>query len=182
MIEQKRVYKVRAVIYNLDKRKIAVMGYDDTSAFILPGGKLEEGETQEKALLREIKEETGIKIKPTTSFPCLYKYEYVRDKVDDEGNKYKVNTITTVYLIETDQDFNYETMKLSHSEINNNVKPLWINTAILEYRLNVTLKNGTYTYKNRFFDRYANENLSVLKSFYEYKKEKNKDQDNCLGG
>ena len=49
--------KVRAVI--LDKDKILVANYG--GVYLLPGGSIEKGETKEQAIVRELREETGIK-------------------------------------------------------------------------------------------------------------------------
>ena len=54
------IKKVRAFI--LRNGKIAVMKFNDTGTFMLPGGKLEKNETSIEALSREILEETGIEI------------------------------------------------------------------------------------------------------------------------
>jgi len=49
--------KVRAVLVKDDKLLIANYG----GVYLLPGGKVEKGETKEQAILRELKEETGMK-------------------------------------------------------------------------------------------------------------------------
>ena len=59
-MEIKNTRKVRAVLVREDK--IAVIKAKKSGAFMLPGGKLDEGETYEETLRREILEETGIEI------------------------------------------------------------------------------------------------------------------------
>ena len=178
MIE-KTVNKARAIIFNSEKKKIAVIGYKDTKAVLLPGGKLENGEKEKVALIREILEETGIEIKQDiTSLQPIYIQKY--EKIVQNEIKVKVNTM--IYIIETKQDFNYDKMKPSEREKKNNTKPYWVNPEVLKYRLEVCLRNGTYTNKNEYFDRYARENLEALRRFYKYQEEKNKNSEICLGG
>lgn len=46
-------------------RRILVVDRDDAHGFGLPGGMLDEGETAEAAVVRELEEETGLKLDPT---------------------------------------------------------------------------------------------------------------------
>ena len=56
-------HSVTAVIINDKKQVLAVSRSYDHSDFGLPGGKVEEGETPEEAIIREMKEETGLNVK-----------------------------------------------------------------------------------------------------------------------
>lgn len=47
-------------------RKLLVLRSRGKDKFFIPGGKREEGESDEQALLREIKEELGVALKPET--------------------------------------------------------------------------------------------------------------------
>ena len=182
MIE-KTIRKARAIIFNTEKKKIAVIGYKDTHAFLLPGGKLENGENEITALARETLEETGIEIKQDISLlQPLYTQKYEKMVENEDGTGNKIIVITTIYLIETNQDFDYDKMKPTEREKQNNSKPYWINPAVLKYRLEVCLRNGTYTNKNKYFDRYARENLKALECLDKNIRENNKNSEICLGG
>lgn len=56
------VYAVCALIDGDDGRWLAVSRRDDRTAFGLPGGKVDPGETPEEALVREVWEETGLQV------------------------------------------------------------------------------------------------------------------------
>ncbi len=56
---------VLAAIFN-DKGELLLQKRGDKKKWGLPGGVLELGETLEEALIREVKEETGLKIKPVS--------------------------------------------------------------------------------------------------------------------
>lgn len=49
-----------------DRKVLFARSHNNTDTFYLPGGKREEGETDEEALIREIKEETTVELLPDT--------------------------------------------------------------------------------------------------------------------
>lgn len=52
-----------ALIFNEEGKVLAVSRKDNKNDWGLPGGKVDEGETIKEALIREVKEETGLDIK-----------------------------------------------------------------------------------------------------------------------
>jgi 8-oxo-dGTP pyrophosphatase MutT (NUDIX family) len=69
-----RVYKkaVKAVIRSEDK--IGLIHHEKNDLYDFPGGGVEDGETLVDALIREVKEETGATVKPSSveAFPVSY--------------------------------------------------------------------------------------------------------------
>lgn len=63
-------YRTSGIIYNKDKTKILLFKSSNRDFYMLPGGKVNELESSEKALKREVKEETGLEIN-IIDFKCF---------------------------------------------------------------------------------------------------------------
>ena len=63
-------YRTSAIIYNKDKTKILLFKSSNRDFYMLPGGKVNELESSEDALKREVQEETGLKIN-IIDFKCF---------------------------------------------------------------------------------------------------------------
>lgn len=63
-------YRTSAIIYNKDKTKILLFKSSNRDFYMLPGGKVNELESSEDALKREVQEETGLEIK-IIDFKCF---------------------------------------------------------------------------------------------------------------
>ena len=63
-------YRTSAIIYNKDKTKILLFKSSNRDFYMLPGGKVNELESSEDALKREVKEETGLEIS-IIDFKCF---------------------------------------------------------------------------------------------------------------
>jgi mutator protein MutT len=71
-IEDTRLFSVAALVF-CDSKVLAVSRKTNHSDLGLPGGKIDAGETPEEALVRELREETGvtaIKFRPVFEDPC----------------------------------------------------------------------------------------------------------------
>jgi len=55
---------VSAVVFNKDKTKVLVQKREDLKIWTIPGGGIEANESLAQAVIRETKEETGIKVEP----------------------------------------------------------------------------------------------------------------------
>jgi len=78
---------VGPILYN-DENKIFLMESPKWNAWVIPGGKIEEGETEEEALRREIKEELGIEITDIVK---------VGEKIKEPSNDFKDNQLTFIF-------------------------------------------------------------------------------------
>lgn len=63
-------YRTSATIYNKDKTKILLFKSSNRDFYMLPGGKVNELESSEDALKREVQEETGLEIN-IIDFKCF---------------------------------------------------------------------------------------------------------------
>lgn len=69
-----KLQAVTALLFNEEGKILAVSRRDNHNDFGLPGGKLDEGETHEQAIIREVKEETGLELSDLKEY-------YVREDV-----------------------------------------------------------------------------------------------------
>ena len=104
------VIRLKALIIN-DKDEITVGYCNKTYQF--PGGHLEEGETLEEGLLREIKEETGIEIKDAIIKPFQKITHYSKNYRNSGKNRQ--NDIY-YYVIKTNAKYNMDNASLDEME------------------------------------------------------------------
>ncbi len=102
------VVRTKAIIIN-SKNEILLGRVNTTYQF--PGGHLEEGESLEQCLLREVKEETGININENPLNPFFlikyYSANYLNSKKNRENNIY-------YYIVKTDEL--YDLNKTTYTE------------------------------------------------------------------
>lgn len=60
---RKQTESVACLIYNEDQSKILLLKRRDIPVWVMPGGGIDPGETPEKAIVREVQEETGYHVK-----------------------------------------------------------------------------------------------------------------------
>lgn len=108
------VTRTKGLIINSNNE--ITLGYSHKT-YQFPGGHLEEGETLEECLLREIKEETGIEIKDAKLTP-FEKITYYNKNYHNSG-KNRENVIY-YYIIKTDAKFDMSNANLDEWEKSGN--------------------------------------------------------------
>ena len=109
-----RVNKVRAILIN-KQGNILLVKY--AGLYMLPGGRIDEGETELQALKREIREETGIEISIDNIEPYLEIEAYNKNFYTRVENR-EINRITNTkfYIVNTDQEISDENRNLTEYE------------------------------------------------------------------
>lgn len=173
-MEMKTINKVRAIL--LRQGRIAVIQSKKSGAFMLPGGKVELEESQEETLEREVLEELGIKIDNKEIVGPFCKIEFLGESIDESGKSINKKIITSYYIANTTQDFDYTKMNLTEREKARGSRPYWVNPSKLEYVLTYQRDN----YKSSYASRYAKEFLDVYNKFKNYQKQKQRESENDL--
>jgi ADP-ribose pyrophosphatase YjhB (NUDIX family) len=75
----KRIYRegVYGLVFTPDQKRIVLIKRGDCGIWYLPGGHIETGEPKEKAVMREVKEETGLDFQ-ITRFVGTYDFKVLR--------------------------------------------------------------------------------------------------------
>ncbi len=82
MTKHADIHKAAGVI--IENRKLLVSREQGKDFFVAPGGKLDEGETAQTALIRELYEEEGIVVKPEDLTPMDIFYAIAKGKEDQQ--------------------------------------------------------------------------------------------------
>lgn len=154
--------KVRAII--LRQGKIAITQSKRSNSFMLPGGAIENEESEIETIRREISEELGIQIDEKDINGPFFQREFSYEANDDKGNNIVKSVITTFYFINTEQNFDKTKMHLTRREKARGSKPYWVNPAKLEYFLTEQRDKS----ESQYARRYAREFLSVYRAFEKY--------------
>ncbi len=146
----------RAII--IDKNKILLMNVDDR-AYKLPGGAVEDSETYMKALIREIREETGY-------VNCIVRQNVgriIQRNVDRKDSMVIFEMESKFY--ECDVFGKQEDLNLTASEKMENMRPEWINIS------EAIRKNEEYMKedKSRMWIMRENMSLRHIESAYFHK-------------
>lgn len=117
---EKRTVRVKLFVFHKTYKKYLIIKAGDY--YMLPGGHVEENETLEETCVREIEEESGIKIDKKEISKDFYnkKYYYIKNGI---------NTLSNVYFftISINQDFDMKKLKLTENEKSKEFKLIWVN-------------------------------------------------------
>jgi 8-oxo-dGTP pyrophosphatase MutT (NUDIX family) len=139
--------KVRCILIN-DNNEILVCKYGET--YLLPGGKIDNGESQVDALIRELNEETGI-LYSENDFKFLYELNYYQKDYPKRDNEIKINRlVTTYYYLGKYKEINLDKQILSDKEINSNFRLELINLDNIE---NIIINNHNSNPRNSYFQK-----------------------------
>lgn len=133
---------VGPILYN-NENKIFLMESPKWSKWLVPGGKIEEGETEEEALRREIREELQIEITDIIK---------VGEKIKEPSNDFKDNQMTFIY-----KDFFCKacsTDVVTNEEISN------YGWFTIEEALKLNLLDTTRKFVEQFRDEFSKSNQS----------------------
>ena len=165
----KTTNKVRGIVINNNTNQILLVNYAEL--FMLPGGKVDEGETNYEALRREILEESGIEIEEAHQFLQINSYD--KNYYDRKSGVINRLTRTTFYIIETTKDIDESKKILTESEKN---KKHTIRFVDLDSVESLVEGNQTTNYKRIQFDR---EILTVISNYKKGIKVKKKSKKSC---
>lgn len=161
----KVVRKVRAIVINNKTNQMLVVHY--AGLYMLPGGSIDNGETEVEALRRELLEEAGIEVEAQQTVPYLLINSYDRNYFDRKSGNINRLTQTTFFVVSTEQDIDETKKKLTESEKEKNHTIKYMNLSVARYLIET---NPTNNPKRKQFDR------EILTAFNEYARMKKRDK------
>lgn len=150
----KTTRKVRAFVYNPETEEALLVHYD--GLYMLPGGSIDENETRETAIIRELLEQTGIEITEEDLTPYLVLDNYDKQYFDCNSGLVNRRTETVFYKVLTTKSIDETKKKLTDSK-KHSVEFVSINNM-----KNIVESNDTDNYKRKQFDR---EILTAINAF-----------------
>ena len=161
---EKEVKKLRAIIIN-EKGHILVVK-TNSNIYMLPGGKIDNAESDIEALKREVLEETGILLLEEKINGPFFKTDYHGISVDSTTHQIlRKHVDTQFYLAHTEQPIDETKMKMTKREKARGQKPIFMNLSILRYQIEQERDNPTNNERKK---RYDKELLQILDRFKSY--------------
>ena len=161
----KVVRKVRALVINNKTKQMLLVHY--AGLYMLPGGSIDNGETEVEALRRELLEEAGIEVESHQTVPYLLINSYDRNYFDRKSGNINRLTQTTFFVVSTEQDIDETKKKLTESEKEKNHTIKYMNLSVARYLIET---NPTDNPKRKQFDR------EILTALNEYTRMKQRDK------
>ena len=152
--------KVRALL--IDEDKMLICCYNDI--ILLPGGSIDRGETVDEAIIRELKEETGMDYYNSELEQFLTLRFYQRN-YPKRNNEIKNRLVTTEYFIGDYKGISIADQQLTESENSAGFKLQLVPISELE---EIILNNRNTNPRNMYFQK---ELITVL-NYYNKRKEK----------
>ena len=131
-----RHFNVTVYVMN-EEGKFLFIRHKKLQKWLPPGGHVEENESYESCLEREILEETGIKITFDSLTPFL-SIKYMNKDYPQKGDNSRY--ITNYYLVETDAQPNLDIINLTDDEKDGNLEIRYIHKDNILEELNSNLK------------------------------------------
>ena len=151
---QKFGSKVRAVL--LSDNKILVSHYG--GVVLLPGGSIDKGETESEAIIRELKEETGI-VYDINSLEELLLLEYYQPNYPTRRDEVINRLIRTKFYLAQYKGINLESINRTENEVKDNFHLELMKVDEFIESVNVLSDNP----RKMYFDRENQEVVKVLK-------------------
>ena len=149
----------RVKIYLINSNN-EIMVASSNGGIQLPGGHVEEGESDIQACVREIKEETGIEIEKEIVPEPFFEIKHYTKNYKEQG----INRIARIiyYLIRTNKTYNSQKINLTENEKANNFKIRSI--PLVDFEKELTLVKETNSQEiNRVIAEEILESFFVLK-------------------
>ncbi len=147
----KTVYKARGLL--LEDNKILIANY--RNIYLLPGGKLDKGENEDEALIRELKEETGTNYS-IEDFTKKIKLTHYQKDYQSTNGEITNRKVITYYYVGKYKDIDFDNIKMSKKEIMGN-----FHTYLIDIKeLKELLTKEIIIDRKGYYDR---ELLTVLK-------------------
>ena len=140
----KVVRKVRALVINNITKQMLLVHY--AGLYMLPGGSIDNGETEVEALRRELLEEAGIE----EAIPYLLINSYDRNYFDRKSGNINRLTQTTFFKVSTNQNINENKKRLTENEKEKNHTIKYMNLSVARYLIET---NSADNPKRKQFDR-----------------------------